>query len=359
MSRILIIEDDQILRKQMAQIIRFEGFEALEAADGKLGIASAVDSVPDLIICDIMMPELDGFGVLAALRDNPQTALTPFIFLTAKGAGDDRRRGMEEGADDYITKPYNPDELVRSVRRRLEKRNRQLEESRLRAEEVRLAVSAAVPLKFKETLDQMLSLDYATREVPVSAIDQTVAQESMRVRRMMRRLHLYVQLPQLYGNRFELAETKPLVATRAILERVARDVCRSAHRERDLAMTVGDARLPLREDYFVLLIEELVDNACKFSEPGSPVEVKLRDQPEFWSLTVSNRGAGMSADQIARIGAFKQFWSGNEKPAGLGLGLALTQGVARLHGCEFAIESGGDETVATVLIPLEPEEPKS
>jgi signal transduction histidine kinase len=81
--------------------------------------------------------------------------------------------------------------------------------------------------------------------------------------------------------------------------------------------------------------------------------VKGQGQREFWSLAVSNRGDGMSADQVARIGAFKQFWSGNKKPPGLGLGLALTQGIARLHGCEFAIQSDTGAITATVLIPLE------
>src|SRR5664279_1047227 len=124
MHRILIIEDDSSTRKLMAQVFRFEGFETLEAANGKLGVTSAINSVPDLIVCDIMMPELDGFGVLQALRDDPRTTMMPFIFLTALVASHDCRHGMEEGADDYITKPYNPAALVDSVRRRLEKRRR-------------------------------------------------------------------------------------------------------------------------------------------------------------------------------------------------------------------------------------------
>jgi len=109
----------------------------------------------------------------------------------------------------------------------------------------------------------------------------------------------------------------------------------------------------LGEDYLVLLVEELVDNACKFSVPGTPVEVRGQATRELWSLTVSNRGAGMNDDQISRIGAFKQFWTGSRKPQGLGLGLALTQGVARLHGCEFAVQSSAQVTTATVLIPVE------
>jgi DNA-binding response OmpR family regulator len=360
MQKILIIEDDQPIRKQMAQILRFEGFETLEAANGKLGVASALDSTPDLVICDIMMPEMDGFGVLQALRDNPRTALIPFIFLTALVAISDRRHGMEEGADDYITKPYKPEALLGSVRRRLEKRKRQIEESRLRAEEVSLAVAASVPQEILESLDHittvtnLLVLKYAAADGEVLSMQQAVAQESVRLRRMMRRLHLYAQLPQLYSNRFELAKTGKLAATSNVVERVAHEICRSWKRETDLVVVSELAQLPLCEEYLVLLVEELVDNACKFSAPGSPIEIKGDSQQAFWSLAVSNRGEGMSPEQIAQIGAFKQFWNGNKKPKGLGLGLALTQGIARLHGCEFTILSGAGATTATVLVPLEP-----
>lgn len=359
MHKILIIEDDPSLRSQMAQILRFEGFEALEAANGRLGVASVASSVPDLIICDIMMPELDGFGVLQALRGNPKTAMIPFIFLTALVASHDRRHGMEEGADDYITKPYDPDALIGSVRRRLEKRNRQTEESRLCAEEVSLAVAASVPSEILGTLDRiatmtnLLALKYAGQDTQVEAMHQAIAQESVRLRRMMRRLHLYAQLPQIYANRFDSIQGAFLATTGAVVDRVAREVCRNWNRETDLLIAAEPPQLPLREAYLIVLVEELVDNACKFSESGTPIEVNGHGQREFWSVTVSNRGTGMSTDQISRIGAFKQFWNGNRKPQGLGLGLALTQSITRLHGCEFAIQSVAEATTATILFPLE------
>jgi DNA-binding response OmpR family regulator len=365
MHKILIIEDDQSLREQMAQVLRFEGFGTIEAANGKLGVTAAVSSIPDLVICDIMMPELDGFGVLQALRDNPGTAMIPFIFLTALVASHDLRHGMEEGADDYITKPYKSDALIGSVRRRLEKRSRQIEESRIRAEAVSLAVAASVPREILESLDHittvtnLLAIKYAGVDPQVAATQQSVAQETDRLRRMMRRLHLYAQLPQLYANRFELVKIGSLPTTGTVIERVAREVCRGWKREKDLVNTVAPAPLPISEEYLAVLVEELVDNACKFSPPGSAIEVTGRGQREFWSLAVSNHGEGMSAEQISQIGAFQQFWHGCKKPRGLGLGLALTQSIARLHGCEFAIESARDATTATVLVPLETEGDKS
>ncbi len=363
MHRILIIEDDQATRKQMAQVLRFEGFETIEAANGRSGVATAISFVPDLVICDIMMPDLDGFGVLLLLRDNPQTALTPFIFLTAKVANHDRRHGMEEGADDYITKPYDPDTLVGSIRRRLAKRVRQIEEGRRQAEEVSLAVASSVPRIFEETLDRITTVTnlvarkYAEDDPQVSAMHEVVAQEADRLRRLLRRLNLYAQLPQLYAHRFELEKTGWFAKQAAVLEHVARGVCQSWHRMADLTITAEQGQLPIRDDHLVLLVEELIDNACKFSAPGTPIEVCSHVQAEFWSMTVINRGPGLSAGQIAQIGAFKQFWNGNAKPQGLGLGLALTQGIARLHGCEFSLQSDTDTTTASVLVPLETQAP--
>jgi DNA-binding response OmpR family regulator len=358
MPKILIIEDDQTLRRQMARLLQFEGFEVLEAANGTAGVAAA-GTLPDLIICDIMMPDLDGFGVLQALRKDPRTALIPFIFLTALVAHDDLRHGMEEGADDYITKPYNPARLLGSVRRRLEKRQRQLEENRRRADEVSLAVAAAVPSEILDSLDHistvinLLALKYAAQDPQVAAMQQSVALESLRLRRLMRRLHLYAQLPQLYALRFELAKTGPPAAAGTVLERVAREVCRSWNREADLSIASEAAALPIGEEYLAMLVEELLDNACKFSAPGTRITVSGQDQRAFWSLTVSNDGAGLSAEQISQLGAFKQFLHGSQKPRGLGLGLALTQGIARLYGCEFAIQSNAGTTTATLLVPLE------
>jgi DNA-binding response OmpR family regulator len=365
MNKILIIEDDNALREQIAHVLRFEGFETLEAPNGRAGIDAAISALPDLIICDIMMPGLDGFGVLQALRDHPRTAMTPFIFLTALVASHDQRHGMEEGADDYLTKPYHPDALLGSVRRRLAKRTRQIEESRARAEEVSLAVAASLPQEILETLDRittvtkLLALKYAGTDPQIAATHQSVTQESVRLRRMMRRLHLYTQLPQLYANRFEFLKTASPSGTESVIERAAREVCGNWKRQADLKISLHSATLPMCAEYLTLTVEELVDNACKFSEPGTPVEVQGQGQSAFWSLVVKSRGTGMSADQIARIGAFKQFWSGGKKPPGLGLGLALTQGIARLHACEFEVQSGGAEVTASVLMPLETEGGKS
>jgi len=124
-TRILIIEDNVDIRESSAEILELSGYGVMQAPDGKVGVDLALQHVPDLILCDIMMPEMDGFGVLYLLRKNPETATIPFIFLTAKAERVDIRKGMEMGADDYLTKPFDDMELLVAVESRLTKKQQQ------------------------------------------------------------------------------------------------------------------------------------------------------------------------------------------------------------------------------------------
>src|SRR5687767_1655021 len=121
MKKILIIEDNEDIRNNTAEILELSNYDVIVAEDGKVGVEKAIQHKPDLIICDIMMPELDGYGVLHAVQKNDAIKNTPFIFLTAKTERSDFRKGMESGADDYITKPFDGTELLNAIDGRLKK----------------------------------------------------------------------------------------------------------------------------------------------------------------------------------------------------------------------------------------------
>ena len=122
MVKILLIEDEELVRENVLELLDAEGFETCCADNGRVGINIAQQENPDLILCDVMMPELDGYGVLEQVRQNPQTVTIPFIFLTAKAAKGDFRAGMELGADDYLTKPFTRAELLGAVGSQLRKK---------------------------------------------------------------------------------------------------------------------------------------------------------------------------------------------------------------------------------------------
>lgn len=123
MKKVLVIEDNDDIREGTVEVLTLAGYEALAAKNGKLGVEMALSASPDIILCDIMMPELDGYGVLYLLSKNPKLASIPFIFMTAKAERADMRKGMEMGADDYLTKPFDDLELFNAIESRLKKKS--------------------------------------------------------------------------------------------------------------------------------------------------------------------------------------------------------------------------------------------
>jgi DNA-binding NarL/FixJ family response regulator len=121
MKKILVIEDEPEMRRNLTTILRLEKFHPIAAENGRVGVELTKREKPDLILCDVMMPDLDGHGVLQALREDAATAGVPFIFLTAKGEKPDIRAGMNLGADDYLTKPVAKLDLLAAIRTRLER----------------------------------------------------------------------------------------------------------------------------------------------------------------------------------------------------------------------------------------------
>ena len=119
MATLLVIEDEAPLRANLVRLLSAEGYRVIAAADGNEGIRRVREGRPDLVICDILMPLVDGFGVLASLRSQPETAAIPFIFLTASADKEDLARGLRSGANDYVTKPFKIADLLAAVKRRL------------------------------------------------------------------------------------------------------------------------------------------------------------------------------------------------------------------------------------------------
>lgn len=119
MKKILVIEDEPEMRRNLLTILKLEKFQAVGAENGRVGLDAVKREKPDLILCDVMMPELDGHGVLTALREDSELSAIPFVFLTAKGEKEDLRNGMKLGADDYLTKPVARLDLLEAIQARL------------------------------------------------------------------------------------------------------------------------------------------------------------------------------------------------------------------------------------------------
>jgi len=357
MNRVLIIEDDPVARRQLAQLFRFEDFEVAEAESGQAGIAAVAAAPPDLVVCDIMMPGTDGFEVLESLRKRPETALTPFIFLTAKAGGRDIRQGMSQGADDYITKPFDPEALLASARQRLARRRLQIEEAERRAADTGMLAATVLPREMEgclthlEALSDALGAQYQT-DPQASEMGKALKQEVEQLRTLSQRLRLYAELPSLYARRFSLAGGTLPGGSQELAVETARAVAAQWARTGDLEICTPPGDVALPGDSLKVVVRELVDNACKFSAPATPIVFETSPERAYWKMVVADRGQGMLPQQLAEIGVFRQFWSSAERPSGLGLGLVLVQTLARLHSGEVLMESEpGAGTRVTLMVP--------
>ncbi|CAD5963970.1 putative transcriptional regulator ycf27 [Planktothrix tepida] len=175
MNKVLIIEDEDTIRENIMELLLSEEFQVLDAAQGQLGIKLASEYQPNLILCDIIMPDIDGYTVLTEMQKQPLLANIPFIFMTAKAERRDLRLGMELGADDYITKPFTPIELLSTIRARLKKQQQylfQYAEERERANQLKQKVAELEQLsKTQEELLLRLSEELSN---PMSNISLAV-----------------------------------------------------------------------------------------------------------------------------------------------------------------------------------------
>ncbi|MDF0554604.1 response regulator [Kamptonema sp. UHCC 0994] len=175
MKKILVIEDEALIRLNILDCLENANFDAVGAENGSDGIELAGRYQPDLIICDIMMPDIDGYSVLTEVRQNIVTATTPFIFLSAKSEREDMRLGMEMGADDYITKPCTPTELLSAIAARLEKHNAYIQKSASERDRIRSLQKRVQELQqlsqTREELSKRLSEDLRD---PMSNINMAI-----------------------------------------------------------------------------------------------------------------------------------------------------------------------------------------
>lgn len=173
--KVLVVEDEESVRANILEILESEGFDVIGANNGSIGIEEAKNHIPDLILCDIMMPDIDGYSVLSELQEDPITAIIPFIFLTAKTERDDLRLAMELGADDYITKPCTVTELLSAITSRLKKQaiyNQQYEAERSKAKGLQARVQELQKLS-RNRGDLLQKLTQELRD-PLSVITMAI-----------------------------------------------------------------------------------------------------------------------------------------------------------------------------------------
>ena len=340
MTRILIVEDEQHVRRNVVEILEMEGYEVLEAADGEEGVRIARSGQPDLILCDIRMPRLDGFGVLARLSHDRLTETIPFIFITARTERSDQRMGMGLGADDYITKPFTRKDLLASIRKRLEKQQNLARRAEEKFKQMQENITRSLPQNLLSPLSVLLAnsemladSDTLTADPSqVRAIARGMRRAAARLAYLVQSYLLYLELDatQAAPARREALQNERLRLDSAEIRELLRGAAREYGRAEDLDLEMGQAELRMAEPVFYTLMEALVDLACTRSSAGRPVKITGRPLGYAYEVAVTSIAG---SDPAAVLLAQK-----NETP----FGLTLARRIVEIYGGNLEVKDSLD-----------------
>jgi two-component system sensor histidine kinase/response regulator len=364
-ARILLVEDEPMLRQTISTILEDSGYRVTRAADAHAALQALREDKPDLVVSDIIMPGMDGFTFFQQVRRNAEWSQTPFIFLTAMGTKADIRHGMGLGADDYLVKPFEPEELLSAIQVRL-----------ARAAEAKMAMGR-ISADLRTQIMRVLTHEFRTPLTLITGYAELVEVSAQEVsdgelQELLR--GLYQGTERLRGLVEDLLlvsklETGALVAeikdrgdslARAdeVVGRVVRrfeDQASTRHVALSVETRALEAAVPIAERLLAEIVSRLVDNACKFSKAeGGGVTVTTRQEGGFWALEVADEGIGIRAEALPWIfEAFRQVDRERMEQQGAGLGLSIVRGLSEVHGGQVMVASEpGEGSRFTVLLPL-------
>lgn len=365
MKRILVIDDEEWLRDMVQMALRQKGYDVVQAQNGGAGIETARKELPDLILCDVNMDEVDGYHTLASLRNEPATASIPFILMTGLADNAGMRHGMELGADDYLPKPFTIEALYAAVEARLKKTQTLRQEAEKKLSDLRDNISLMLPHELRTPLNgilaygEILSAEAATLPAQeIAEMGQVIYDSGKRLERLIENFLIYAQLELLSADpqKISALRQQETVSAATLISERACSVAAAARRSEDLQVEVAaDQSVPVSEEYLGKIVEELVQNAFKFSQPGARVSVVLSDAPNSVMLSVTDHGRGFSTEHITKVGAYMQFDRKMHEQQGLGLGLSIAKRMTELHGGTLTIQSErGNTTTVAVKLPKAP-----
>jgi signal transduction histidine kinase len=350
MKKILIIDDAEFILESATTLLKFEGYDTIMASDGFKGVHSAINEKPDLILCDISMPGMDGYRVLEKIRSDNDIKRTPFIFLTAFTDKSNMRAGMEKGADDYLIKPFTRDELLAAINAQWKKNSvveNQLEE---KVNAFSKNLINALPHEFRTVLNQIIGsakyINSNTDEIDkedLKELSSDIILSSKRLLKIAENYLIYSRIETfaVSKNKRDALRTFKTDEPAAMLLDIAYLIAQKYERTSDLDVEsdVSDIHVEMSTESFHKIIDELVENAFKFSDKGKPVYIKLKLNGNYLETIISDNGRGMTDEQIENIGALVQFERQIYEQQGLGLGLAISKKLVELHDGTFEINS--------------------
>ena len=362
MKRILVIDDEEWLREMVRMALGQRGYEVIEAPNGEVGVEVARKQLPDLILSDVNMEKMGGYAVLSALRADSATATIPFILMTGMADTAGMRQGMELGADDYLPKPFTLDGLYGAVEARLKHAKTVQDKAQDALTDLRQNLSMMLPHELRTPLNGILAYGELLAGDPssfsheeIADMGRDIAQSGRALQRLVETFLAYSQVEILRADSAVNASLRAKRTANAehFVGEAARKQADETNRMADLQLNLTSQAIGMSDEYFTKLVGELVHNAFKFSQAGTPVNIKLNSSGGMVMLIVSDHGRGMSADQVTKVGAFMQFDRKTHEQQGLGLGLTIARRLAEIHGGAVSLQSElGVGTTVTVKLPV-------
>lgn len=355
MKKILVIEDDSNVRENLNEILISENYDVAVAENGKKGLQIAKENPPDLILCDLLMPEMNGYEVIHYIKENPATREIPFIFLTAKVDLADIRKGMETGADDYITKPFSVKDLVTAVKIRLERS----ESAKKKLKDLTLSLEMSLPHELRTPLFGILGFSRLLADNADTYSTEEIKDFAENIYTSGKRLHHLVE-NFLYLARIELMISNNSINDELFLEQISQisgiinqtaiETAKVYERVDDLKVIVEDFVVKINLEGFIKVFDELISNAFKFSKQGDDVVISSRTEDGYIVISVMNKGISMTEEEIANIMPHMQFQRKINEQQGAGLGLSIAQKIIELHKGKLKIHSEDNSITIEVYL---------
>lgn len=349
--RILIVEDHKLLLQAIQDLLEGEGYEVTVASDGIEALEKMDEQTPDLIVSDIMMPEMDGYTLYETVRANTSWTRIPFIFLTARGERGDIIKGKALGVEDYITKPFDTEELVVAIQARLQRAEAIQQATHEEFEEIKQQIANVLSHELRTPLTYIsgyteLALDDITNLSPQELQDflMRIKRGSDRLNNLVEDLLLSVQLDmgrtkQEFENFAQIHED-----VNSIIRRVALQYTLQAREEGvNLDLNLQEDLPPIKTyvEFLNNILGQLLDNAIKFSRgPKKVVTISSSSEGKWVNIAVSDRGIGIPSQDIPRIfERFQQLERSKLEQQGTGMGLFIADALIKLHGGKITVQS--------------------
>ncbi len=363
-TTVLLVEDNQTLLDSIAFELEMRGYNVLHAMDGKAALSVLeTQTHPDIIVSDIAMPDMDGYELLDAVRKNKDWEMLPFIFLTAFDSPGSIRLGKSLGVDDYLTKPFEPEDLVMALENKLKRMkqmqnyaDRQLDTARQQL--VRL-ISHELRTPLTAIYGSTMLLEAALEKMPDENADVLLRSLDTGTQRITRLVDRIVLFSQMQGDYLDALIERHAGAVEMVpLVKLVIETCRERYPNMTqrilVALPDDNPKVLGLRDFIRMMVDELLDNALKFSPEDGEVRLVLKVVNENLVLRIKDAGRGIAPEKQDEVwDAFKQLDREVHEQQGMGIGLAMVQQSAIKHGgsCTLASQPGKG-TVVSLELPL-------